>query len=143
MTPEKKKFKVGSIVVAVGYDEYNPSEIEPYHYGQPGYEDVITQLKLERMLSPTSLTGSQILRPSDGKIPETIVFIHCAGSRDPAKHLPYCSKICCMYATKHALQYKHLVHDGVAINFYIDIRTGGKDYEEFYKRAAEEPSQAG
>jgi len=70
MQPETKRFKVGSIVVAAGYDEYDPSEIEPYHYKQEGYENVITQLQIERMLAPGSLTNSQVLRPSDGKIPK-------------------------------------------------------------------------
>ncbi|MHA2308446.1 MAG: FAD-dependent oxidoreductase [Candidatus Heimdallarchaeaceae archaeon] len=128
----------GAIVVATGYTAYPYEEIGEYGYGN--IHDVISGLEFERLLSANGPTQGVIRRPSDGSIPKTVVFIHCAGSRDPAKHLPYCSKICCMYATKHALQYKHLVHDGVAVNFYIDVRTAGKDYEEFYKRAAEEES---
>jgi heterodisulfide reductase subunit A len=77
-------------------------------------------------------------RPSDGKTPETIVFVACAGSRDPAKGIDYCSKICCMYTAKHAMLYKHKVHDGNAHIFYMDIRAGGKMYEEFVRRAVEE-----
>ncbi|MHA1255391.1 MAG: 4Fe-4S binding protein, partial [Promethearchaeota archaeon] len=75
METETKTFKVGSIVVAAGYEEYDPSEIEPYHYGQEGYENIITQLQLERMMGPTSITNSEVLRPSDGKIPKSVVII--------------------------------------------------------------------
>jgi len=126
----------GAIVVATGFEPYPLEKIGEYGYGS--IHDVISGLEFERILSANGPTQGVIRRPSDGKKPKTIVFIHCAGSRDPAKHLQYCSKICCMYAIKHALQYKHQVHDGVAVNFYIDIRTAGKDYEEFYQRAAEE-----
>jgi heterodisulfide reductase subunit A len=126
----------GAIVVSTGYETYPIPNIGEYGYGT--IHDVISGLEFERILAANGPTAGVVRRPSDGKIPETVVFIHCAGSRDPAKNLSYCSKICCMYATKHALQYKHHVHDGLAVNFYIDIRTGGKDYEEFYKRAAEE-----
>jgi len=136
MQPEILEEEYGSIVVATGYDVYPIENIGEYGYGT--IHDVISGLEFERILAANGPTMGVIRRPSDGKIPKTVVFIHCAGSRDPAKHLPYCSKICCMYATKHALQYKHLVHDGTAINFYIDVRTAGKDYEEFYKRASEE-----
>ena len=78
------------------------------------------------------------MRPSDGKTPKKIVFIQCAGSRDPELHKPYCSKICCMYTAKHAFLYKHEVHDGEVYIFYIDIRAGGKRYEEFVQRVTEE-----
>ncbi len=126
----------GAIVVATGYETYPIENIGEYGYGT--IPDVISGLDFERIISASGPTLGKIRRPSDGKVPETVVFIHCAGSRDPSKHLPYCSKVCCMYATKHALQYKHVVHDGTAINFFIDVRTAGKDYEEFYQRAAEE-----
>ena len=77
-------------------------------------------------------------RPSDGKVPKEVVWIQCAGSRDPELHMPYCSKICCMYSAKQAMLYKHKVHDGQAYVFYIDIRSAGKRYEEFVQRAMEE-----
>jgi heterodisulfide reductase subunit A len=80
----------------------------------------------------------KILRPSDHKEPKEVVFIQCSGSRDPENHCAYCSKICCMYTAKHAMLYKHHVHDGQAYIFYIDIRSGGKGYEEFVQRAVEE-----
>ncbi len=70
--------------------------------------------------------------------PKTIVFIQCVGSRDEATGMPYCSKVCCMYTAKHAMLYKHKVHDGQAFIFYMDIRAAGKNYEEFVRRAIEE-----
>ncbi|MDP4292650.1 MAG: 4Fe-4S dicluster domain-containing protein, partial [Bacteroidota bacterium] len=100
--------------------------------------DVITGLQFERLASASGPTLGEIRRPSDGKIPEKIVFVACAGSRDPAKGIEYCSKICCMYIAKHAMLYKHKVHQGNAYVFYMDIRAGGKMYEEFVRRAIEE-----
>ena len=77
-------------------------------------------------------------RPSDGKEPREVVWIQCAGSRDPELAMPYCSKICCMYTAKQAILYKHHVPEGQAYVFYIDVRAGGKGYEEFLNRAQEE-----
>jgi len=90
------------------------------------------------MSSASGPTGGKIIRPSTGEIPETVVFIQCVGSRDDSKGYPYCSKICCMYTAKHAMLYKHKVHNGKAFIFYIDVRAGGKGYEEFVKRAVED-----
>ena len=126
---------VGAIIVATGYDLYPKEKIAEYGYGK--YEDVIDSLQFERLLSSTGPTGGVIRRPSDGKIPESIAFIQCVGSRD-ANHLEYCSKICCMYTAKHAMMYKHLVPNGQAYVFYIDVRAAGKGYEEFIKRVMEE-----
>ena len=107
-------------------------------YGGGKYKDVITGLQFERLASASGPTEGEIQRPSDGKVPEIIVFIQCVGSRDPAKGCSYCSKTCCMYTAKHTMLYKHKVHDGHAFVFYIDIRCAGKDYEEFSMRAIEE-----
>lgn len=126
---------VGAIIVATGYELYPKENIPEYGYGR--YVDVIDSLQFERLLSSTGPTKGEIRRPSDGKVPKTIAFIQCVGSRD-TNHLEYCSKICCMYTAKHAMMYKHLVPDGQAYVFYIDIRAAGKGYEEFIKRATEE-----
>lgn len=107
-------------------------------YGADVNPDVITGLEFERILSASGPTAGSVRRPSDGKVPKEIVFIQCSGSRDPELHNSYCSKICCMYTAKHALLYKHAVHDGHATVFYIDVRAGGKDYEEFVNRAMED-----
>ncbi|MFX1280716.1 MAG: 4Fe-4S binding protein [Promethearchaeota archaeon] len=137
METETKTVKVGSIIVAAGYDEYDPTEIEPYHYSQEGYEDVITQLKLERMLSPTSLTNSQVLRPSDGKIPESVVMIQCVGSRNDQVGNKYCTGVCCKFAIKNARIIKEMYPDTEMSICYIDIRTPGLNFEELYKSAQE------
>jgi len=127
--------EVGAIIVATGYDLYPKEKIAEYGYGK--YEDVIDSLQYERLLSSTGPTKGQIRRPSDGKVPKSIAFIQCVGSRD-TNHLEYCSKICCMYTAKHAMMYKHLVPNGQAYVFYIDVRAAGKGYEEFIKRVMEE-----
>ena len=137
MESETKNVKVGSIIVAAGYDEYDPSEIEAYHYGQEGYEDIITQLKLERMLSPTSLTNSEVLRPSDGKIPKSVVMIQCVGSRNEQVGNEYCTGVCCKFAVKNARIIKEMYPDTDVTICYIDVRTPGLNFEELYKSAQE------
>jgi heterodisulfide reductase subunit A len=126
---------VGVIIVATGYDLLSKELIGEYGYGK--YKDVIDGLQFERLLSASGPTAGKIKRPSDGKTPKDVVFVQCVGSRDPEHGMPYCSKICCMYTAKHALLYKHAVHDGQAYVFYIDIRSGGKGYEEFVQKAIE------
>ena len=128
--------KVGAIVLATGYDLI-PSDIYS-EYGGRRYRDVIDGLQFERLLSASGPTNGEVLRPSDGKEVKSVVFISCVGSRDRAKGIPYCSKICCMYVAKHAILFKHKVHDGQAFVFYMDVRTAGKGYEEFVRRAVEE-----
>ncbi len=127
------ELEVGSVVIATGFNILEPSGFPEYGYGK--YKDVITGMQFERLASASGPTSGEIRRPSDGKIPEKIVFIACAGSRDPAKGIPYCSKICCMYTAKHAMLYQHKVHHGKSYVFYMDIRAGGKNYEEFVRRA--------
>lgn len=136
MKPEIVEEEVGAIIVATGYDLYEKELLTEYGYGK--YPDVLDGLQFERLLSASGPTMGKILRPSDRKEPKEVVFIQCAGSRDPELHCAYCSKICCMYTAKHAMLYKHHVPDGQAYIFYIDIRSGGKDYEEFVQRAVEE-----
>jgi heterodisulfide reductase subunit A len=128
--------KVGAIIVATGYDLLGQDIYGEYGYGR--YPDVIDGLQLERLLSASGPTKGEVRRPSDGQIPKEVVFIQCVGSRDEAKGVPYCSKICCMYTAKHTRLYKHRVHDGQAYVFYMDIRAGGKKYEEFVKQAMTE-----
>ncbi|MCD6116662.1 CoB--CoM heterodisulfide reductase iron-sulfur subunit A family protein [bacterium] len=128
--------EVGAVVVATGYDLYGLDNLG--EFGGEKYEDVINGLEFERILSASGPTGGQVRRPSDGKVPKNIVFVQCCGSRDPENHNPYCSKICCMYTAKHAMLYKHRVPDGNATVFYIDVRTGGKNFDEFFQRTIEE-----
>jgi heterodisulfide reductase subunit A len=134
--PQIIEEEVGAIVVATGFDLYDKEKMAEYGFGK--YADVLDGLQFERLCSASGPTQGQILRPSDHKEPKEVVFIQCSGSRDPENHCAYCSKICCMYTAKHAMLYKHHVHDGQAYIFYIDIRSGGKGYEEFVQRAVEE-----
>ncbi len=127
--------EVGAIIVATGF-EVMPAEKFPELGGH--YPDVVTALQFERLLAPSGPTNGIPRRPSDGKIPKRIAFIHCVGSRDPEHGVPYCSRICCMYLIKQATLYRHAVPDGEAYAFYIDIRSNGKGYEEFYERSKEE-----
>ncbi len=136
--------KVGAIVVATGFQLYSIGKDQPTPqlkgYGEYGYgeiPDVIDGLQFERLASASGPTGGVIKRPSDGKEPKTIVFLQCIGSRDAAKGIEYCSKICCMYVAKHTMLYRHKVHDGRAYVFYMDIRAAGKGYDEFTRRAIE------
>jgi heterodisulfide reductase subunit A len=136
---------VGAVVVATGYKLYSIAKkqdkatLSGYgEYGYGKYKDVIDSLQFERLVSASGPTGGVLKRPSDGAIPKNVVFISCVGSRDNAKGLPYCSKICCMYTAKHAMLYKHKVHEGQAHVFYMDIRSGGKGYDEFVRRAIEQ-----
>lgn len=143
-TDEFIKEEVGAIVVATGYDLYtidkkDSDEFKGYgEYGYGKYPDVISGLQFERILSASGPTFGEVKRPSDGKVPETVVFLQCVGSRDKAKGMEYCSKICCMYTAKHTMLYKHKVHHGKAFVFYMDVRAGGKNYDEFVRRAVEE-----
>jgi heterodisulfide reductase subunit A len=132
-TDEMIEEEVGAIVIATGYSLYPIANIAEYGAGR--HSDVINGLQFERLLSASGPTRGEIKRPSDGKVPKRIAFVCCVGSRDPEHHLPYCSKICCMYNTKHALLYKERVPDGEAFIFSIDVRTAGKNYEEFMVRA--------
>ncbi|MFQ5834502.1 MAG: 4Fe-4S dicluster domain-containing protein [bacterium] len=134
---------VGAIVAATGYDLYSPGKNQHRYkgygeYGYGRYQDVISGLQFERLCSAIGPTGGEIRRPSDGKVPKEIVFIQCVGSRHNSKGIEYCSKICCMYTAKHTILYKHRVPDGQAYVFYMDIRSGGKNYDEFVRRAIEE-----
>ena len=128
--------EVGAVVLCTGFDIKKTNFFPEYGYGK--YKDVIDGLQFERLASASGPTLGEIRRPSDGQIPKKVVFVACAGSRDPAKGIEYCSKICCMYTAKHAMLYKHKVHEGTPYVFYMDIRAGGKMYEEFVRRAIEE-----
>jgi len=127
---------VGAIVLATGFKLMKTDQFPEYGYGK--YKDVVDGMQFERLASASGPTAGAMKRPSDGKAPETVVFVACSGSRDRSKGVPYCSKVCCMYTAKHAMLYKHKMHHGKAYVFYMDIRSSGKDYDEFVRRAIEE-----
>lgn len=131
--------KYGAIVVATGFNPISIEKFDEFAYSQS--KDVITSLELERLMNAAGPTGGTLLRPSDGKHPHTIVFVQCVGSRCAAcadKGKEYCSKICCMYTAKHAMLIRDKYPDTEVYVFYIDVRTPGKNFDEFYRRAVEE-----
>ena len=131
--------KYGAIVVATGFNPISMEKFDEFAYFQS--KDVITSLELERLMNAAGPTGGTLLRPSDGKHPHTIVFVQCVGSRCAAcadKGKEYCSKICCMYTAKHAMLIRDKYPDTEVYVFYIDVRTPGKNFDEFYRRAVEE-----
>ncbi len=127
----------GAIVVATGFDTIKLDKYGEYAYQQS--KDVITSLELERIMNAAGPTKGHLERLSDGKAPKEIVFIQCVGSRcSDDRGKPYCSKICCMYTAKHAMLIRDKYPDVNVTVFYIDVRTPGKNFDEFYRRAVEE-----
>jgi len=129
----KIKVKVGTIIVATGFELFDASEKEEYGYGQ--YANVVNIAEIERMLNSSGPTGGKIVCPSDLHEPKRIVYVQCVGSRDELTNT-YCSRICCMTAIKQARMIRDKLGAEVYI-FYIDLRTFGKGYEEFYESTAE------
>ncbi len=131
--------KYGAIVVATGFNPISMDKFDEYAYSQS--KDVITSLELERLMNAAGPTGGTLLRPSDNEHPHTIVFVQCVGSRCEScaeKGKEYCSKICCMYTAKHSMLIRDKYPDTDVYVFYIDVRTPGKNFDEFYRRAVEE-----
>lgn len=127
----------GAIVMATGYNTIKLDKFDEYYYNQS--KDVITSLELERVMNAAGPTGGQLVKLSDGSHPHSITFIQCVGSRDTTcRGKNYCSKICCMYTAKHAMLIRDKYPDVQVNVFYIDVRTPGKNYDEFYRRAVEE-----
>lgn len=128
----------GAIVAATGFNPISMEKFDEYAYSQS--PDVVTSLEFERLMNAAGPTGGVLLRPSDGQHPHTLVFVQCVGSRCDGgeKGKPYCSKICCMYTAKHAMLTREKYPDTEVYVFYIDVRTPGKNFDEFYRRAVEE-----
>ncbi|MDR3316001.1 MAG: CoB--CoM heterodisulfide reductase iron-sulfur subunit A family protein [Coriobacteriales bacterium] len=121
----------GAVVVAIGYQLIDWSELYG-EYGGGAYDDVISGLQFERLVNASGPTEGHIQRPSDQSEPKSVVIVKCVGSRDPEKGKSYCSRACCMYGAKHAHQYLDKVPGGKCYVFYMDVRTPGKGYDEFY-----------
>ena len=128
--------KYGAIVAATGYNPISLENYDEFSYSQS--KDVISSLEFERILKADGPTEGHLQRPSDGKQPKKIVFVQCVGSRDTSGcGKEYCSKICCMYTAKHAMYCREKYPD-TDVYVYIDVRTPGKNYDEFYRRAVEQ-----
>ncbi|MFQ6076064.1 MAG: FAD-dependent oxidoreductase, partial [Candidatus Bathyarchaeia archaeon] len=134
-TEHKVELEVASIIVATGFDLLDPSRLPQYGYGR--FPNVITSIEYERIMNAAGPTGGKIVKPSDHIAPERVAFIQCVGSRN-IDFRPYCSQICCMYATKEAIVTKeHSPNVDVTV-FYNDLRAAGKGHQELMRRAAEE-----
>ncbi len=135
MQPESLELEVGTIIVATGADVYDPSTLLDYGYTR--FPNVITSLEFERLINAGGPSGGNLIRPSDMKIPKTVAFIQCVGSRSEKGHL-YCSNVCCMNTIKDSLLIKEHWPDVEVHVFYVDIRAFGKGFEDLYRRAKEE-----
>ncbi|HBT04198.1 MAG TPA: disulfide reductase, partial [Thermodesulfobacterium commune] len=116
------------VILATGFKVMDKHHFKEY---SPNCPDVLTALEFERLISATGPTEGQLKRLSDGQKPKKLAFISCVGSRDE-RHHSYCSKVCCMYMFKHAKILKEKYPDIDLYLFFIDVRTAGKDFEEFY-----------
>lgn len=132
---ETVEINAGSIIVATGYRLLDASTVPELGYGR--YPNVVTSLEYERMVSASGPTGGVIMRPSDGREPHRIAFVQCVGSRD-VNHCPYCSRICCTYATKEAIITKEHMPEVHIDILYNDMRAFGKGFEEFLVRGEKE-----
>ncbi|MBI4620454.1 MAG: CoB--CoM heterodisulfide reductase iron-sulfur subunit A family protein [Desulfobacterales bacterium] len=130
MQSETINVKVGSIVVTSGWKPYDASKIDNLGFGK--YENVITNVMMERLAAPNGPTNGKILRPSDGKEVKNVIFVQCAGSRDE-NHLPYCSAVCCLASLKQATYVREQYQESKVTIFYIDIRAIGR-FEDFYTK---------
>jgi len=138
MKEEVVNFRVGSIILSPGFDEYDAKRLVPYGYGR--FPNVISSIQFERILSASGPFQGNLLRPSDQKSPKKVAWIQCAGSRDMAGNggNEYCSSVCCMYAIKEAVIAKEHHHEVEPTIFYMDIRAHGKDFDAYYERAKKE-----
>jgi len=134
---EVLEIRTGSIIMASGFEPYDPSQFETYHYAS--HPNVVTSMEFERILSASGPTMGHLVRPSDKKEPKKIAWMQCVGSRDINRcDHPYCSSVCCMYATKEAVIAKEHLGEGLdCAVFFMDMRTFGKDFEIYYNNAKE------
>jgi heterodisulfide reductase subunit A len=133
---EEIEINVGSVIVATGFEVFEPTELRK-EYGYGKYENVLTAMQFERLLSSFGPTSGKVLRPSDYKKPKKIGWIQCVGSRSEQLGYPYCSRVCCMYATKEASIVKEANPDIDIAIYYMDIRAYGKDFQQYYNHAKE------
>jgi heterodisulfide reductase subunit A len=130
------ELNVGAIILSPGIEAFDPTTASKYGYGR--YPNVVTSLEFERILSASGPFMGRVQRPSDGDIPEKVAFIQCVGSRDATCDNPYCSSVCCMYATKEAVIAKEHTGTIEPAIFYMDMRSYGKDFDKYIERAKDE-----
>lgn len=133
MSDEEVEIDVGTIIVATGMDTYDPTALDEYGYTR--YENVLTSMELERLINAGGPTNGKVVRLTDGRVPRSIAFIQCVGSRSQRRGRPYCSNICCMNTVKNTILLKEQFPDMEIKVFYIDIRAFGKGFENLFHRS--------
>ncbi|MCL4502773.1 MAG: CoB--CoM heterodisulfide reductase iron-sulfur subunit A family protein [Deltaproteobacteria bacterium] len=134
---KEREIEVGAVIMTPGFQTFDPSKFKSYHYAS--FPNVVTSLEFERILSASGPFGGHLVRPSDHQEPKKIAWLQCVGSRD-VKYHSYCSSVCCMYAIKEAVIAKEHCKDYEldAAIFFMDMRTFGKEFEQYYNRAKEQ-----
>jgi heterodisulfide reductase subunit A len=133
MNDEEVTFDVGTIIVATGMETYDPTILDEYGYTR--YENVLTSMEFERLINAGGPTAGKVIRLTDGKIPQSVSFVQCVGSRSQRRGRPYCSNICCMNTVKSTIMLKEHYPDMEIKVFYIDIRAFGKGFEDLFRRS--------
>jgi heterodisulfide reductase subunit A len=137
MAGREEQIEVGAVVLSPGYEPFDAGIKGEYGFGH--YDNVLSSIQFERMVSISGSTGADIVRPSDGAAPQRIAFIQCVGSRDPSIERGYCSSVCCMYTAKQVQVAKELRPDLDVTVFFMDIRAHGKDFDEYFDRVEATP----
>lgn len=136
--PEETELNVSSIILATGFDVFDPSNMSEYGYGR--FKNVVHSMEFERIICASGPTDGHLVRPSDGKEPKSVVFVQCVGSRSQHGDFPFCSSVCCVYATKESILIKEHAPETQVYILYIDMRAVGKGFQEFVDRAKKEYS---
>jgi len=134
--PEEVDLNVSSIILATGFDVFDPSTMSEYGYGR--FKNVVHSMEFERIICASGPTDGHLVRPSDGKEPKSVVFVQCVGSRSQHGDFPFCSSVCCVYATKESILVKEHATETQPYIMYIDMRAVGKGFQEFVDRAKKE-----
>jgi len=132
MAERRSEIEVGAVILSPGYQAFDARLKGEFGYGY--YDNVLTSIEFERMVSLAGSTQAHLVRPSDGAAPGRVAFIQCVGSRDESIGYPYCSSVCCMYTAKQLAAAKEIAPDLEATVFFMDIRTFGKDFERYFNR---------
>jgi len=133
MNDEELEFDIGTIIVATGMEPYDPRILDEYGYAR--FENVLTSMELERLINAGGPTGGEVIRLTDAKVPKSVAFVQCVGSRSQRRGRPYCSNICCMNTVKSTIMLKEHYPDMEIEVFYIDIRAFGKGFEDLFRRS--------
>ena len=134
--PEETELNVSSIILATGFDVFDPSSMSEYGYGR--FKNVVHSMEFERIICASGPTDGHLVRPSDGKEPKSVVFVQCVGSRSQHGDFPFCSSVCCVYATKESILIREHAPETQVYVMYIDMRAVGKGFQEFVDRAKRE-----